>query len=132
MHAEGNDMTIHKLLITTGAAVLLAVGAIAPAGARNIAGQPTPVKFLRSVQLPGQMLPAGEYVFERVNPETSANVVLVRGRHNGVQWLGFTNTAERRETRSSAVELSEARPGEAPRVLTWFPTGSLTGAAFIY
>jgi hypothetical protein len=132
MRVEGNDMTIQKLLTTTGAAVLLALGAMAPAGAGDIPSQPTPVKFLRSVQLPGQTIPAGDYVFERANTQTTANVVLVRGRNNGVQWMGFTDVAERRDPHSASVQLSEARQGEAPRVLAWFPTGSRTGVAFIY
>lgn len=132
MLVEGNDMTIQKLLITTSAVTLLAMGASAPAGARNIPGDPTPVTFLRSVELPGQMLPAGDYVFERVNPLSSNVVVLVRNKRGTVQWMGLTNTTTRRQSGASAIDMSEARQGEAPRVLAWFPTDSLTGAAFIY
>jgi hypothetical protein len=129
---EGNDMTIQRLLITTGAAALLAVGASAPAGAGYNPAEPTPVTFLRSVELPGQTLPAGDYVFERVSPENSMGAVMVRSKRGQVQWLGLTNRVERRNGRRSAVELSEARQGEAPRVLAWFPTGAVIGAAFIY
>jgi hypothetical protein len=132
MQVEGNDMTIQKLLITASALTLLAVGASAPAGARNIAGDPTPVTFLRSVQLPGQVLPAGDYVFERVNPLSSSVAVMVRNKRGTVQWMGLTNVTTRREAARSAIELSEARQGEAPRVLAWFPSGAVTGASFIY
>ena len=125
-------MTIQKLLITASALTLLAVGVSAPAGARGIPSQPTSVKFLRAVQLPGQMLPAGEYVFERANPESSNAVVLVRSTRGDVQWLGLTRMATRREDGKSAFQVSEARQGEAPRVLAWFPSHSLTGAEFIY
>ena len=125
-------MTIQRLLITASALTLLAVGASAPAGARNIAGDPTPVTFLRSVQLPGQVLPAGDYVFERVNPDSSSVAVLVRNTRGTVQWMGLTNVTTRREAGRSAIELSEARQGEAPRVLAWFASGAVTGASFIY
>ena len=125
-------MTIQKLLITASALTLLAVGAGAPAGARNIPTQPTPVTFLRAVELPGQMLPAGDYVFERANPESSNAAVLVRSTRGNLQWLGLTRTATRRQAGKSAFEVSEARPGEAPRVLAWFPSHSLIGAEFIY
>lgn len=125
-------MRFQKLLITASALTLLAVGPSAPAGARNIPGEPTPVTFLRSVQLPGQLLPAGDYVFERVNPLSSSVAVMVRNKRGTVQWMGLTNTTTRRNAGESAIELSEARQGEAPRVLAWFPTGSLAGAAFIY
>jgi hypothetical protein len=132
MQVEGNDMTIQKLLITASALTLLAVGASAPAGARSIAGDPTPVTFLRSVQLPGQVLPAGDYLFERVNPLSSSVAVMVRNKRGTVQWMGLTNVTTRREAARSAIELSEARQGEAPRVLAWFPSGAVTGASFIY
>lgn len=125
-------MTIRKLLITTSALTLLAVGASAPAGARNIPGDPTRVTFLRSVELPGQVLPAGDYVFERVNPTSSNVAVLVRNKRGTVQWMGLTNAATRRKAGKSAIELSEARQGEAPRVLAWFASGSVNGASFIY
>lgn len=125
-------MTIQRLLITASALTLLAVGASAPAGARNLAGDPTKVTFLRNVQLPGQVLPAGEYVFERVNPESSTVAVLVRNTRGTVQWMGLTNVTTRREAGKSAIELSEARQGEAPRVLAWFASGAFTGASFIY
>ena len=125
-------MTIQKLLITTAAAAVLAMAATSPVHGRGNPAMPTPVKFLRSVQLPGQMLPAGDYVFEKANPESSGDVVLVRSRDGQVQWLGFTNRVTRRDGSRSAVELAEARRGEAPRVLAWFPSGALNGAAFIY
>ena len=125
-------MTIQKLLITASALTLLAAGAGAPAVARNSPSQPTPVTFLRAVQLPGQLLPAGEYVFERANPESSNAAVLVRSTRGHVQWLGLTRPATRPQAGKSAFEVSEAGPGEAPRVLAWFPSHSLTGAEFIY
>jgi hypothetical protein len=131
MQAEGNDMNIQKLLIVTGAMTLLAIGST-PVGAGSAANQATPVTFLRSVQLPGQAMPAGDYVFERVNPESSNVAVLVRSKNGHTQWLGLTNVATRPRAGKSAVELAEARQGEAPRVLAWFPTGSLTGFSFIY
>ena len=125
-------MTIQKLLITTSALTFLAIGATAPVNARNVVGNPTPVTFLRAVELPGQMLPAGDYVFEQINPESSNNVVLVRSKRGKVQWLGLVHAAERRDAGKSAIQLSEAAAGEAPRVLAWFPTASRSGAAFIY
>jgi hypothetical protein len=125
-------MTIHKLLTTAITLTVLAISATAPVGARNVAGNPTPVTFLRAVEMPGQMLPAGDYVFEQINPESSNKVVLVRNRRGTVQWLGLVHAAERRNAGNSAIQLSEAAAGEAPRVLAWFPTGSRSGAAFIY
>jgi hypothetical protein len=125
-------MTIQKLLITTSALTLLAMGASTPVGAGSAANQATPVTFLRSVEMPGQTMPAGDYVFERVNPESSNAAVVVRSKRGHVQWLGLTNVATRPRADKSTIEMAEARKGEAPRVLAWFPTGSLTGFSFIY
>jgi hypothetical protein len=132
MRVEGKAMTFKKVLITASAIGLLASAAGAPVGARGIPSQPTAVTFTRAVELPGMTLPAGRYVFERATPDTSANAVLIRGDHGRVQWLGLTNSIERRQPGKTIVQLSEVGPGEAPRVLTWFPSESTQGAAFIY
>lgn len=126
------DMKLSRLLPTAGALVALAVLTTTPAGARFGPSYPTPVTFNIDVQLPGKTLPAGNYVFERANPSTSADVVLVRNKRGTVQWMGLTNPVERRKAGKTVVELSEAPRGEAPRVLTWFPSGSVAGSAFIY
>ena len=132
MQVEGKAMSIQKLLITASAVALLTAVATTTAGARSAGSQPTPVTFLRSVELPGMTLPAGAYVFERANPESSLQVVLVRNQRGTVQWLGHTNVIERRAAGKTLVQVSEAGAGESPRVLSWFPSESTLGAAFIY
>ena len=125
-------MTVQNVMFTIGAAALLAAVATIPAGASGVAGDPTPITFSRDVALPGITLPAGRYVFQRANPATSADAVLVRNQRGTVQWLGLTHQVERRDPGHTLIQLSETAQGQTPRVLTWFPSGSSVGAAFIY
>lgn len=121
---------IPSLIIATGIIVAAAAFAVSSHAATTNANILT---FSRSVALPGVVLPAGTYVFDIANPETSHNVVIVR-QDRRVLYMGFTLPALRppRMPLDQPVTLREARPDSAAPIDTWFPLGSTSGHQFIY
>jgi hypothetical protein len=126
-------MNIHKMLIGTAAAAMIAVLAPATTDARADAQHTTYITLSGAVQLPGTELPAGRYVFQFASMN-SHDAVLVRDAGTlRPRWLGLTNMVLREPNRRAPVlQLSEAPRGQAPRVLTFFPPDAASGGAFIY
>jgi hypothetical protein len=84
--------------------------------------------------LPGVTLPAGTYIFERVDV-VAPNLVRVRNRDGSKVYLtAFTHIISRPAglRRDAAVSFAEVPAGVAPRVAVWYPTGDVIGHEFIY
>jgi hypothetical protein len=111
----------------------MAVALAAPSGAGTW-GQMDNINFSRAVTLPGVVLPAGSYIFEIANPNTSADVVRVINRGTGqVHFLGFTQRVKRaRNARDEMVTLGEASRGQATPVTAWYPAAGTNGHQFLY
>jgi hypothetical protein len=124
-------MAMGKMTMMVGAAVLAgALGA-------NAAPQDdtTYVTFHRTVQIPGATLTPGTYIFEEVETGRNDDVVRVLSRDRRRVFLTqFATAIERPEGPAAQrdVVLSESKPGEAPRVISWFHPGSPTGHDFVY
>jgi hypothetical protein len=91
--------------------------------------------FSGPVGLPGVTLPAGRYVFERVESPGRIDLVRVRGRdHSAVYLTAFTTMVDRPRDLGpdQVVTFREAGAGAAPRIATWFPAGEALGHQFIY
>ena len=91
--------------------------------------------FNRSVQLPGVVLPAGTYIFEVLNPESSADIVTVLSRDRKQVFLTkFTRTVYRPQQGKldSTISLGETASGNPPAVKAWYPRFETRGREFIY
>ena len=90
--------------------------------------------FNRDVALPGVVLPAGTYVFEIANPESSHDIVRVSSKNGRVQYMGFTLRADRPVGLSGnqPVTFAEARPDTPAPITAWFPLGTSSGREFLY
>ena len=121
---------IPGLIIAVGLIVAVAAFAVTSHAAASNANTLT---FSRDVALPGVVLPAGTYVFDLANPNSSHDVVIVR-QNSRVYFLGFTLPVQRppRMALDQPVTLREARPDTAAPIDTWFPLGSSSGHQFIY
>lgn len=89
--------------------------------------------FRSAVALPGIQLVPGTYEFELADPD-SGIVIRVRNRSTRmVVFQGFTRRVERPAMhRDSRVLFGEARKGEPPPVLVWYPVDQELGYQFIY
>jgi hypothetical protein len=128
-------MLARKFIHTLFGVALVGVLATSSIGAMPNAGKTTYFTFSKAVRLPGVALPAGSYVFEVVNPETSANVVRVTSRDRSKVYLTqATLPAERPQSRDMQprIVFGEAPAGQPPPVKSWFPDGATIGRAFIY
>jgi hypothetical protein len=123
----------HKSTYRSFGVTVLVLLASSSIGAMVNAHRTTYITFAQSVQLPGVALPAGTYIFEVVNPFTSADVVAVRSRDRSKLLLLRTTTRiERPRTRSmkSLIVLGEVPSGKPSMVKAWFPEGETRGHAF--
>jgi hypothetical protein len=90
--------------------------------------------FSAPVALPGVTLPAGTYIFERVE-FTNPDVIVVRDRDRSRVYLMARTDRVSRPAGSNLdrlVTFGEARPGQAVPVTAWYPSGELIGHRFIY
>jgi hypothetical protein len=115
--------------------VLLSVLATSSTGAIPNARRTTYFTFKTDVGLPGMTLPAGSYVFEVLNPDTSADVVRVMNPERTKTYaLKFTRSVQRSQwgNLKSTITLGEAPAGQPQPIKTWFPQDETTGREFIY
>ncbi len=90
--------------------------------------------FSGAVRLPGVTLPAGPYLFERLEP-TNRDLIVVRSVDRmRVYFMANTQRADRPEAMPAdqLVTLGEARRGEVPPVTAWYPQGERGGHVFVY
>jgi hypothetical protein len=128
-------MLARKVLHTVFGVVLLGALATSSIGAVTNPSRTTYFTFSGAVQLPGVSLNAGTYIFEVVNPYTSADVVRVMSRDRSKLYLlRFTNRIERPRSRDlkPAIVLGERSHSNPPAVKAWFPHGETMGREFIY
>jgi hypothetical protein len=120
---------VASLLVVVG---ILAASA-ASASARN--WERTYFTFSAPVQIPGVVLPAGTYVFDRPSPTLDPTMVRVMNRTTSKLYLlALTHVVHRRSDGElkPALTLGEAIKGVPRPISVWFPKGETRGHQFIY
>ncbi len=129
-------MTTRKFLGAALAATAAFLAMAASSGAwPSPAYSPNSVTFSGPVALPGIVLPAGSYIFEKADFQGAPDVVRVlSGDRRSVYVMAFTRQVDRPEwvARDKVITFGEFTPGAAPPISTWFPIDSDTGHQFIY
>jgi len=128
------DEMNRRLFLAIGG-VLFAFASAAPVIGFGNAGHTTFLTFNVPVALPGVTLPAGTYRFERVNPDSSVDLVRVMSRDRTKTYLTrVTIGAERPRDMAPnrQIVFAEVKAGEAPRIAAWYPLDSNRGHVFIY
>lgn len=94
----------------------------------------TTLTFSQPVQIPGQVLPAGTYLFRLVDISSDRNLVQIFNADRTVLYATLqTNTTERQEpTGDTVVALAEQGTGQPAALLKWFYPGRETGNEFVY
>jgi hypothetical protein len=115
--------------------VTMMFGAILAPGARaDQWDKKTIVTFSDAVEIPGQVLPAGTYVFKLADNPTDRHIVQVwSADESQILAMIMTIPKTRFETPDESKFEFEERAGDSPMALkAWFYPGNSTGEEFTY
>jgi hypothetical protein len=98
------------------------------------ADETTTMTFSAPVQIPGEVLPAGTYVFRLADNGSNPNVVQILNSDGTKLYAMLQTTATQRLDPSgdSTVTLAEQGPGRPDALLKWFYPASEMGHEFMY
>jgi hypothetical protein len=96
--------------------------------------QATKVNFSQPIQIPGQVLPAGSYLFTLATPDSDRHIVQIFNADRTVLYATLQTIPSDREepTSRTVVTLAEQGGGQPDVLLKWFYPGSETGNEFLY
>jgi hypothetical protein len=122
--------TYRKLAIAAGITASMAV--FSPGARAQLLEEKMTVKFSAPVEVPGEVLPAGTYVFEALQDGTLTRIL--SADESRVYATVFTVPDEKTEAvEKPTVSLEpSATQGSPERVDSWFYPGESTGNEFIY
>jgi hypothetical protein len=124
-----------KLQLKFALAILLA-GAVwlAPAAKADEWNKETVLTFSAPVEIPGQVLPAGTYVFKLANSESGRNVVEIFSEDQKHLFATIMAIPDYRSepTDQTVVTFEERTAGSPEALRTWFYPGETSGLEFIY
>jgi Protein of unknown function (DUF2911) len=125
-------MKIHKSYIAIGMIIAFALFFELAAHADE-ADQATNITFSQPIQVPGQILPAGTYLFTLANTD-DLNMVQIFSpdRTHLYATLQTIPTENPQETGDTTVALVEQGGGKPDLLLKWFYPGEETGHRFVY
>ena len=127
---RGAAVALRAVLVTIGF-----LGATFAPGARaDQWNKKTIVTFNDAVEIPGQVLPAGTYVFRLADSISNRHIVQIwNADEDQVLATIMTIPNTRFETPDDSLFQFDERPGDSPQALkVWFYPGNNTGEEFIY
>jgi hypothetical protein len=94
----------------------------------------TRITFSEAIQIPGQVLPAGTYIFRLADPNVTQNIVQIFNSDRTVLYAILQTVSAQRvqPTDNTAVTLAKQGPGKPDALLKWFYPGRDTGNEFVY
>ena len=94
----------------------------------------TKITFTQPVQIPGQVLATGTYLFELADHGTETHVVQIFSSDRSVLYGTFLTSSTELQEPANDVELTfaESEAGAPPVLLKWFYPGSEIGNEFVY
>ena len=92
------------------------------------------ITFTQPVQIPGQVLPTGTYLFELADHGTETHVVQIFSSDRSVLYGTFLTSSTELQEPANDVEVTfaESEAGAPPVLLKWFYPGSEIGNDFVY
>jgi len=126
-------MRVLKLLLL-GSCALLLMFTVIPNARAGVWDQTVITTFSNPVEIPGQILPSGTYVFKIVNVVGKRDIVQVSNADEShVFATAFTVTRYRPKATAEPVFVFEERGmNSPPAVQAWFYPGYIDGHQFIY
>jgi hypothetical protein len=126
---------VRKLFgVILGVCTLLLCTTFAPSVLADQWDKKTVVTFSDSVEIPGQVLPAGTYVFKLADSPTNRHIVQIwNADENEILATILTVPNVRFEAPDDSLFEFDERPSDSPPALkVWFYPGNSTGEEFIY
>ena len=127
---RGAAVALCAVLVT----IVLLGATLAPSARADQWDKKTIVTFNDAVEIPGQVLPAGTYVFRLADSISNRHIVQIWNADEDqvlVTIMTIPNT--RFETPDDSLFEFDERPGDSPQALkVWFYPGNNTGEEFIY
>jgi hypothetical protein len=120
--------------IMTGIAAIAAACTLLPSAARaDDWNKKTVLKFNKPVEIPNLVLPAGTYVFKRLDSGTPNLVQILNADETHVYATLLTAPDYRQETSDETVVTFEERSATSPQAIKeWFYPGDIKGEEFLY
>jgi hypothetical protein len=121
-------------IIQTAVCALMLCAILSPAIKADEWNKKTVVTFADAVQIPGQVLPAGTYVFKLANSSANRHIVEVwTGDQTQLITTVLTVADYRPDTPDKTVFEYDERPGDTPMAIhAWFFPGDHFGQEFVY
>lgn len=125
-------MRLNRFLVAIVA--VSCVGVVRPRrAAADESNRRTAVTFSHAVEVPGQVLPAGTYIFQLPDSSANRHVVQVFDQHGRVLATVLTIPTASSTPADQTRMTFEEQPAGAPHpIKTWFYPGRLDGEQFIY
>lgn len=126
-------MNIRKLW-SVGFGLVIGCAAFLPSARASEVNQQTKVTFSQPVEIPGQILPAGAYMFVLTGDTFNPNVVRITSLDGKRVFATVFTVATERAMPADGTTLTFAeRPSAQPEaLLKWFYPGETTGHEFEY
>jgi len=126
-------MKTNKLYIVVGLIIAFSLFSELAAHADE-SDQATTITFNQSIQIPGQVLPAGTYLFKLANSDSGRDFVQIfnSDRTHVYATLQTIPTDRQDPTGHTVITLAEQGAGKPDVLLKWFYPGNLTGNEFLY
>ena len=127
---RGAAVALRAVLVTIG----LLGATFAPGARADQWNKKTIVTFNDAVEIPGQVLPAGTYVFRLADSISNRHIVQIwNADEDQILATIMTIPNTRFETPDDSLFEFDERPGDSPQALkVWFYPGNNTGEEFIY
>lgn len=127
---RGAAVALCAVLVT----ILLLGATLAPGARADQWNKKTIVTFNDAVEVPGQVLPAGIYIFKLAESSSNRHIVQIwTGDESQILATIMTIPNERLETPDDSLFEFDERPGDSPQALkVWFYPGNSVGEEFIY
>ena len=126
-------MKINKFALVLGVVLTTILFAEAAAHAGEL-DQSSKITFSQPIQIPGDVLPAGPYLFKLGNPNADYNLVQIFNSDGTHLYAALQTipTERPRGADNTAVTLAEPGDGMPNVLLNWFYPGNTDGHAFVY
>ena len=127
-------MTYKLKVVFLGFATLLASSSVLPSAKADEWNKKTVVTFNVPVEVPGQVLPEGTYVFKLADSQSDRDIVQIFTEDEGELMATILAVPVYRQqtTGDTVITFEERASGSPEAVKTWFYPGDNYGFEFMY